>query len=532
MTPSELAEQMGRMLNGIESPPESEDNIQRLYSDRQMVQVMTIHKSKGLEAPVIILYGGFGRPLERQVNVIQDPEEGRRILVGSAARKAVAQRIQLEQRQEDQRLLYVALTRPQVKLILPLIDSSRSLQGSYQPLKERLISVYKSRQNIDRWGELFEVKEVQVDSGKAYEPTGEDLTAWSPPESLLFIPNRQAEMAAVREQHRPLMMTSYTRLKEQGSGAIFTALEEGRRGSEEVAYDPSSSEVRSTLNEGATLPGGRHVGRCLHEIIEELPFELFPNLGTKLSSKRRSQRSKTKKEGPANFEEWMNHLVVKNTFESVMRRHGVPQQWRFTCQHLIYQTLNSELLTPRDSNAPERLPALCRTKHIIEMEFLFPIPELSHPSLEESASALAAMPRGSYASHLGSQDRLPWRVERGFVKGFIDFIFEHDGLIYFADWKSDQLLTYAGHDFLAYIEDHYQLQAQLYTLGVIRWLKITTEDEYNQRFGGLFYFFLRALADQSDEGQGVYFNRPHWSEVLLYERQLSLVIDRTADDNK
>ena len=62
-------------------------------------------------------------------------------------------------------------------------------------------------------------------------------------------------------------------------------------------------------------------------------------------------------------------------------------------------------------------------------------------------------------------------MEKGFVKGFIDFIFEYEGRVYFADWKSDQLLTYQGHDFRHYIEDHYLLQAQLYTLGVVRWLK-------------------------------------------------------------
>ena len=530
MTPSELAQRMGRMLNGIESPPESEDNIQRLYSDRQMVQVMTIHKSKGLEAPVIILYGGFGRPLERQVNVIQDPHEGRRILVGAAARKAVSQRLLLEQGQEDQRLLYVALTRPQVKLILPLIDSSRSLQGSYQPLKERLLSLYQSRESQAEWQSLFEVIEVKMESVRHFGTTGQALTSWEPPEDLLKLSDQRVEMAEIRSRHRPLMMTSYTRLKEQGNQAIFSSLENGGRQSEEVAYDPSSSEVSSEQLAGETLPSGRHMGRCLHEIIEELPYDIFPDEITTIKSRaktrRGAHRSPSKPNLPTSFDEWAAHLIVKNTFESVMRRHGVSQHWLPTCQRLVYLTLNSELSTPLGMGAPPRLPVLCRTKHIIEMEFLFPIPERGHPSLEQSASALAAMPRGGRASHLSAKDRFPWKVERGFVKGFIDFIFEHEGLIYFADWKSDQLLTYVGSDFISYIEDHYLLQAQLYTLGIVRWLKITNEDQYNQKFGGLFYFFLRAFIDQGDEGRGVYFKRPSWAEVCDYEQQLRLLIDQ------
>ena len=45
-------------------PPGEDGNVQRLDSDREAVQIMTIHKSKGLEAAVVFVYGGFtGFPL-------------------------------------------------------------------------------------------------------------------------------------------------------------------------------------------------------------------------------------------------------------------------------------------------------------------------------------------------------------------------------------------------------------------------------------------------------------------------------------
>jgi exodeoxyribonuclease V beta subunit len=160
------------------------------------------------------------------------------------------------------------------------------------------------------------------------------------------------------------------------------------------------------------------------------------------------------------------------------------------------------------------------------MEFFFPIPEHNHPTLAESQARLRQMPRGEHAILLPAQDRLPWKVERGFVKGFIDFIFELNGQVYFADWKSDQLLTYSGSDFRHHIEDHYLLQAQLYTLGVIRWLKISDQESYEARFGGLFYFFLRAFAHQNERGEGVYFARPSWDEVCRYEQELGWLIDQ------
>ncbi|MAD60847.1 MAG: hypothetical protein CMH49_04915 [Myxococcales bacterium] len=530
MTPAELTQYMGRMLNGLESAPGSEDNIQRLYSDRQMVQIMTIHKSKGLEAPIIILYGGFGRPLERQVNVIQDPDEGRRILVGAAARKAVSKRLQIEQRQEDQRLLYVALTRPQVKLILPLIDSSRSLLGSYQPLKERLVSIYKKQSTISKFKELFEVIDVDTQLKSSLNSSGQSLSQWSPQENLLDIPDQRQEKVYIHRRHRPLMMTSYTRMKEQGNGSLYTGLEGQNAHQDERSYDPSSQEIQTKTDETNTLPGGRHMGRCLHEIIEDLPFKLFPQDMSHLKGQsRQTKRQKISQslgiDDPCLFEEWIIHPVILTIFESVMRRHGIDHLWIPLCQRLIYSILNTHITFFNHENQKTVLPPLSRSKHIIEMEFLFPIPERKHPRLEDSKKALAKMPRGERASHLTAEERLPWRVEKGFVKGFIDFIFEYQGRIYFADWKSDQLLTYQGHDFKDYIEDHYLLQAQLYTLGVVRWLKINNEYDYNQRFGGLFYFFLRAFTQANSEGEGVYFSRPSWQEVCEYEIQLGLMLN-------
>ena len=292
-----------------------------------MVQVMTIHKSKGLEAPIIILYGGFGRPLERQVNVIQDPNEGRRILVGAAARKAVSQRLQVEQRQEDQRLLYVALTRPQVKLILPLIDSSRSLLGSYQPLKERLVSMYKQRDKIASFTELFDVIDVDSHLKRAVNGSGQSLSQWRPQADLLRIPDQRQEKLRIHRKHRPLLMTSYTRMKEQGNGSLYTGLEGQAAHQDERSYDPSSEEVQAVNDEASILPGGRHMGRCLHEIIEELPFQLFPQTHRE-SSKSRTNRKQKKTgrlfgvEDPSSFETWVSHPVIVNIFESVMRRHG------------------------------------------------------------------------------------------------------------------------------------------------------------------------------------------------------------------
>ena len=508
-TPRELLSLLGRLIKGLESPAGSEDNIHRLYSDRQMVQVMTIHKSKGLEAPVIYLFGGFGSPPEQPVNIIHDEQLGRRVLVGSTARKVVAQRLKNEQYQEDQRLLYVALTRPQVKLFLPYIDSSRPLSGTYQPLKERLRAMVEEGLLAK---ELFSLEEVGELRERKYAQTShKSFSDWAPEEALFKVPSIQETLKVVLLEQRPLMITSYTRLK-QNTG-LHSLLERGVEGGAQGPLSETYHGSYDSLNEGHEdvtmtlgdpqgalieereeledeLPGGKEMGQCLHEIIEELS----------LKSLNRVKR-------PA---EWAQRIEVSAVFEEVMRRHNIDQRWGQRLQELVFYTLKSKIISV---SPPLKLPTLSSLKKLIEMEFMYPIPEGHHPTLSDAlARDHAHEPR--------------WSVERGFVKGFIDFVCEHKGKYYVIDWKSDLLSGYQTELLNRHVEEHYLLQAQLYTLGVARWLKITNEEEYEARFGGVLYIFMRAFREDRDpkSGAGVYYRRPEWGEVKRYELLLSQAV--------
>lgn len=509
-TPRELLTLLGRYIKGLESPPGSEDNIHRLYSDRQMVQVMTIHKSKGLEAPVIYLFGGFGSPPEQAVNIIHDEQLGRRVLVGSTARKVVAQRLKEEQYQEDQRLLYVALTRPQVKLYLPFVDSSRALSGTYQPLKERLRAM--DEEGL-LGGERFELEELEGLEQRRYVTTSHKSVAdWAPPLELFEVPSIQESLKVVLSEQRPLLVTSYTGLKQSAglhsllepvySREGLEALGEGSP-QEDVTLEGASEDVTVAfsgpqaplIEELETiddeLPGGKEMGQCLHEIIEEVSIK---------SLKR-----------PKHPAEWAERAEVNLVFMEVMRRHNVDQRWVKRLQELVFYTLKSKVI----SVEPQlKLPALSSLKHLIEMEFMYPIPEHAHPSLSERVS----FERGLTRPH--------WQVERGYVKGFIDFVCEHKGKYYVIDWKSDLLASYQTDAVTRHVQAHYLLQAQLYTLGVARWLKITSEESYDARFGGVLYLFMRAFREHRDptSGEGVYYRRPPWAEVQRYEGLLSQAV--------
>ncbi|MEE2643846.1 MAG: exodeoxyribonuclease V subunit beta [Myxococcota bacterium] len=493
-TPQELLQLFDRYLSKLESPPE-DGNIQRLASDQAAVQIMTIHKSKGLEAPVIFLYGGFSRPRAGVVNVIHDPDEGRKLLVGGAATKAAAVQLSLEREQEDQRLLYVAIPRAKVKLYLPFIDSSRSLQGSYQQLKGRLRGMSEALEG--RWPErLFQVEEVGTRLPVQVSDQIQDvLRLWTPPAEHLKQRDEPAARRTILSRSAPLLVTSYSRLKREGFG-IKDTREISRydeHGAHGMTREQSPLSIRALLEAAQgekeeQLPGGREMGRCLHEVIETIDFQ---------------QLAKTQ-----TLSEWSLSSEVEMAFTEAMRRHQIEQRWLSRLQALIYNTMRTPL-----HFASKRLPPLVTLKALLEMEFLYPIPEATHPPL-----GLYAEGEGRLNTH--GQFASRWRVERGFIKGFIDALFEYEGKIYIVDWKSDQRPSYDSDALDEHVRDHYLLQAELYQLAVIRWMRIEAPEQYAQRFGGVLYVFLRAFESSPQPGEGVWFQRESWTSLCEKESAL------------
>ena len=138
---------------------------------------------------------------------------------------------------------------------------------------------------------------------------------------------------------------------------------------------------------------------------------------------------------------------------------------------MVYLALTVEIPTTDGRSIPGIYQC---AKYLREMEFLFPYPEFRHPSLSETRPGTLV-------------------IERGFIKGYMDLVIEHSGLVYFADWKSDALSSYGPTTVKAHVAIHYDLQVSVYTLALVKALGIHSENEYDARFGGLVYVFLRGL---------------------------------------
>lgn len=124
--------------------------------NENVIRIMSIHKSKGLEFPVVFLCGtgkGFNMSdLNEDILLHQDMGIGpklidfeRRIEYDTLAKEAIKLKIKLETLSEEQRILYVALTRAKEKLIITGI--SKDLEKDFKQKRE-LLQIYNENMNI------------------------------------------------------------------------------------------------------------------------------------------------------------------------------------------------------------------------------------------------------------------------------------------------------------------------------------------------------------------------------------------------
>ena len=111
----DVIEHLTRWRNGIDIPDGIETGL-RLAADDNAVQVMTIHKSKGLQAGVVFLLGGFGRAPSKRIRTVNHAGQ-RHVVVGKGACEAFKDLLNAQAAEEDERLLYVGLTERSQKCI-------------------------------------------------------------------------------------------------------------------------------------------------------------------------------------------------------------------------------------------------------------------------------------------------------------------------------------------------------------------------------------------------------------------------------
>ena len=513
----ELIRCLDEYIEGRRHPPGEDGNIQRLETDRDAVQIMTMHKSKGLEAPVVFLFGGFDAPAARASIYHRD---GRRYLtLGDRNQASVEQ----EREEEDQRLLYVAMTRAGARLYLPyfaVADTSKAgdavrgrardlsqLEGPYRVLNQRLDDVVQPGMDPTR----FRIEEIMVGAHDS-RPRGDESTR----ESRDTREDRETrEYRNAREETDVLgdfstrctlapsspttihpwtlppelraghLITSYSRIKAaKGGYTPPSSSAESSSARSDADFVPPTTHSSPDAIPQADLPGGPVIGRLLHSLLEEVPLETV----------RSSTRS-----------DFCQAPEVRSLVARVFERYGQAEVHFDRALELVY----SALTTPMSLGSTRLEHGLVSCPNLVrEMAFLYPI---------------------------DTSERQEAGIPPGFMKGFIDLVVEMDGRYFLIDWKSDLLPTYDEAQVAAHVAHNYTLQADVYALALTKHLGIRDASAFDACFGGIAYCFIRGMHGspspspaQQDPTPGVYFARPAWTSLVDVERHLKTMSNESG----
>ncbi|UAN44930.1 exodeoxyribonuclease V subunit beta [Serratia sp. JSRIV001] len=459
----------------IAQPNRQSDNQQlRLESDRHLVQVITIHKSKGLEFDLVWLpfVGNFR---QQQQVLYHDRQTFKALLDLNANEESVAW-AEEERLAEDLRLLYVALTRSVYHCsigIAPLFLGTRKKQGDT---------------DLHRSALGYLVQAGQAGDAAYLQNCLQQLATQGIALSLVDAPGEQSwqpQMAAAAEltaRQFPRRMqdfwrvTSYTGLQQHGSSRmqeLLPRLDVDAVGEGDTATPPALTPH--------TFPRGAAPGTFLHSLFEELDFTQ-----------------------PLD-EQW---LLAQ------LQQQGLEEHWLPVLSGWMQVLLNAPLNS--SGVALSALPAGARQA---ELQFYLPIGGLLQAQqLDELVKRYDPLSAGCPA--------LDFQQVQGMLKGFIDLVFCWQGKYYLLDYKSNWL----GEDSSAYTQEamaramaehRYDLQYQLYTLALHRYLGHRLADyDYQRHFGGVIYLFLRGV-DAEHEGNGIFACRPEFALVEGMDRLFS-----------
>jgi exodeoxyribonuclease V beta subunit len=475
----------------------------RLESDADALTLATIHRSKGLEYPIVycpFLWAEARLVADDNRYVrFHDPQDADRLKldIGSpqlAEHKELATRETLA---ESLRLLYVALTRAKHRCTIvwgAFRGTERSPLG-YLIAGPSAADVRSSAGDSTLLGALARLS--------AAAP-GAMTIADVGPESAVPRrgPDREAPPLACRTLARRIATdwrtSSFTGLVAARGGASAPA----ERGIDHDADDEAPLDMVAPTSPRVPLhdfPAGARAGQLLHAILQRLDF------------------AETTPERTA------------AEVEAALGRHGFAPHWRDP----LVRALEGALGTPlaEDGLTLGRIP---RRRRLSEMEFVFPVasPRAPGPVVPLDADRLAdvfarhAAPaaRPEYAARLAA---LPFPPLAGYLRGFIDLVFEHDGRWYVVDYKSNHLGSapddYRTERLVAVMtREHYFLQYHLYLVALHRVLEARLPDyAYERHVGGVFYLFLRGMTPDGARGCGVFHDRPPASLILALSRLLA-----------
>ncbi|MEW6271415.1 MAG: exodeoxyribonuclease V subunit beta, partial [Thermodesulfobacteriota bacterium] len=477
----------------------------RLESDERAVQLVTIHRSKGLEYGVVYCpfawHGAKLHSAERQWVKYHDPDDGLRLKLdlGSGAKKTHEDRAQLEDFAENVRLLYVAVTRAKHRctLVWACAPSAQHAplgyllhQAAGASAEETVAATRERLKKLDEEAMLADLRRLERESAGTIAVREVHIPAAALPR-LAYAPPEEGAAGALapREATRRLdaawRVSSFSRLAASGGRTSHQAEEGidrdeatlGPEGRLPLPREGSRTAVPVVLHD---LRAGARTGELLHWVLENVDFVRGD----------RAELATRVREGLAKF--------------------ACDAAW----EAALVRGLEEVLATPLGGDAGAfRLGTLPRERRLDELPFLLPVRRGFDRARLAACFERNPSPQRP-ADYPARIRRLGFGMLEGFLNGFIDLAFEHGGRWYVVDYKSN-FLGPRPEDYrpplLARTMSlhHYFLQYHLYALALHRHLTARLPGyDYERHFGGVYYLFLRGMSPRHEPSCGVFHDRP------------------------
>ena len=423
-------------------------------NDEPRVQFLTIHAAKGLEYPVVFLAGNFTDGRKGGLETYRD--EDNRLVFDLPATWSKSKTSDLEarrlksrhERQEEQRrLVYVAMTRAQLKLYVPFMNPRAAARSAAVPA---LVSPALFRSGLASADDPLPV-----------------LAKASMPQPV----HMSVTLEPMIEMPRPLFPAPDPKMFERRmSIQSFTRLQRHRRAESEsfgdlaTFGDDESADAMPPVDEPFQ---GAVFGELVHRVFERLDF----------AAAARAETPERLEAGPARkiLDEEIQRFLPQFTTRLPI------EQLAPLCRQLVRTLVWTTLRTPL---GPLGAP-LCRIgadDRLEELEFLAPADDL--------------------------KSRFGAGKEEWFVTGYMDLVVRWRDKLWLFDWKTNLLPGYSPEEIGRAMEEaDYHLQYRLYVRALDRWLRRIHGDPpggVSERIGGVFYLFVRGMNGRDDK-TGVFF---------------------------
>lgn len=481
-----LVSWLGQQRMKALSEDEEIEHSLELYTDRNAVKVMTIHRSKGLEFPVVFCPFLWDHAHNSSTPIdYYDPEARQKKLFLSAheayetERESAKAWRKLQSQSEEIRLMYVALTRAKSRCYVVWQWKNK---GKSKTLCEWSPLGYLLGMTDTAFNEAQEdeaITEILAPSPLGLQPNAPPVNG----EKLSLPPVQTGSYELAKKTDFSSWHTSsFTSLTAYAqtyrNPLVFDQDRHNENEPELEAAAPNQDPESPSIHE---LRGGSQIGQFFHSLFENLRFDA-------------------------------DYATILKRVEKTAPRLQVTEHFFEAIAQSVFKSLNS----PLPCVAPDfTLSKLGPKQRMVEMAFQFPLSKIQPWGLKKIFDEHSHLPIGE----------LYFKDVEGLLKGFIDLVFEYEGKYYLLDYKSNRLGDTADAYDAQAIDNamrdgHYALQYHLYTVALHKYLQLRLRDySYASHFGGVLYLFIRGIEPDKAE-QGIFFDRPSLTMIQHLESYL------------